>query len=236
MADEGSSGQPGAPNQWSLDGENLKEELHYTFSTECDEFKGDPNACFRLGEWYQVMNQNRDKAMEIYGENCEANDHAKSCFNKAAVLLGGSAGKAQEDNEAATLVKKACALGHTQACDTSASLMLQGVGGVKDFAGAIKALETACEANYSPSCFRLGMFYLTAFKQVGVERSPTKAKSLLEKGCRYGHPASCHTLAVMYKKGDGVPQDNNKFSHYAKLTKELIKATGEKLGVKVSGV
>jgi hypothetical protein len=40
----------------------------------------------------------------------------------------------------------------------------------------------------------------------------------------------------MYKKGDGVVQDDRKFQYYADLTKELVKATGEKMGGTVSGL
>ena len=38
----------------------------------------------------------------------------------------------------------------------------------------------------------------------------------------------------MYKKGDGVPKDDKKFAYYADLTKDLVKATGERLGVKIA--
>ena len=221
------------PNQWTLDGEDLAEELKYTFTTDCNDFNGDHDACFRLGEWHQVMKQNNEKALSIYGRNCSENTHAKSCFNKAAILLGANGGE-NSDTEAAELVNKACKLGHTQACDVSASLHMQGVGCIKDTHAAMAALEVACSQNFSPSCFRLGSYYLTAFKQIGAERSPEKARPYFEQACSYGHPTSCHTLAVMYKKGDGVPKNDKKFAYYADLTKDLVKATGERLGVKIA--
>ena len=51
------------------------EELRYTFSTECDDFNGDAGACFRLGEWHSVVNNDRKKSLEIYLRNCKSNNH-----------------------------------------------------------------------------------------------------------------------------------------------------------------
>ena len=58
----------------------------------------------------------------------------------------------------------------------------------------------------------------------------------MEKACRFGHPASCHTLAVMYRRGDGVEKDEKMFKMYAQMTKDLVKATGERLGATVPEV
>ncbi len=49
-------------------------------------------------------------------------------------------------------------------------------------------------------------------------------------------PNGCHTVAVMYKKGDGVTQDERKFKYYRDLTLEIVKATGATVGTKTSTV
>jgi hypothetical protein len=49
-------------------------------------------------------------------------------------------------------------------------------------------------------------------------------------------PNGCHTVAVMYKKGDGVTQDERKFKYYRDLTLEIVKATGATVGTKKSTV
>jgi|TARA_B100000795_G_C22403543_1_gene288052 hypothetical protein len=40
----------------------------------------------------------------------------------------------------------------------------------------------------------------------------------------------------MYKKGDGVTQDERKFKYYRDLTLEIVKATGATVGTKTSTV
>ena len=40
----------------------------------------------------------------------------------------------------------------------------------------------------------------------------------------------------MYKRGDGVEKDDQKFKMYAEMTKDLVKATGERIGAAVPEV
>ena len=95
---------------------------------------------------------------------------------------------------------------------------------------AMRSLKHACKSKYAPSCFKLAAMLIK-------EKKAAEARPYLEPACEYGLPAACHTLAVMYKKGDGLPgPDHEKFMHYAKLTKDLVQQTGQRLGVEVEGI
>ncbi|CAM9783020.1 unnamed protein product, partial [Discosporangium mesarthrocarpum] len=66
-----------------------------------------------------------------------------------------------------------------------------------------------------------------------VQRDPSRARSLLEKSCKFQHGPSCFNLAVMYKNGDsGVPIDTDKFERYKKRTQELVDQMGGFSGTK----
>eukprot|EP00943_MAST-04B_sp_MAST-4B-sp1_P004324 g4324.t1 len=215
------------------------EELRYTFSTECDDFNGDAGACFRLGEWHSVVNTDREKSLEIYLRNCKQNNHGKSCFNAAAIYLSKKNNKDDRltnDKKAFELVKKACSLKHIQGCDIYATQLFNGIGCKKDVNEAMNALKTSCNKSYAPSCYRMGSMFLNDNENLGMKKDFSKAKPYMEKACRFGHPASCHTLAVMYRRGDGVEKDEAKFRMYAQMTKDLVKATGERLGATVPEV
>lgn len=215
------------------------EELRYTFSTECDDFNGDAGACFRLGEWHSVVNNDRKKSLEIYLRNCKSNNHGKSCFNAAAMYLSRKNKKADRDaydKKAFDLVQKACTLNHIQGCDIYATQLFRGIGCKQNVKEAIKALNVSCDKSYAPSCYRLGNLYLQSGESVGIEQDFTKARPFYEKACRFGHSGACHALAVMYKRGDGVEKDDQKFKMYAEMTKDLVKATGERIGAAVPEV
>ena len=77
---------------------------------------------------------------------------------------------------------------------------------------------------YPPSCFRLGSFFLRHYKRhEGYEKDAKKAEAHMKAGCDLGHPTSCHTLAAMYKNGDGaVKRDEALFLKYKELTEKLV--------------
>ena len=59
-----------------------------------------------------------------------------------------------------------------------------------------------------------------------MPRNPAKAAELFEQACSRSWAPACHTLAVMYKKGDGVPQSDEQHERYAKITEQLVEQTG----------
>jgi TPR repeat protein len=54
-----------------------------------------------------------------------------------------------------------------------------------------------------------------------AQRDPTKALRFLIRACELGSHHACRNVAIMYKKGDGVPADIDAFNRY-KLEAELL--------------
>lgn len=169
--------------------------------------------------------------------------HGNSCFNLATLYYADKLKANQltrepklngKDNKerAYFFLDKACKHGNSQSCGMFASMKLKGIGCQKDVPGAINFLEKACDANDPGACLKLGTVFLKP-ETYGVKRDPARSFKAMDKGCSLGHPNCCQVLAVMYKKGDGVPQNNEMFEKYKKLTEDIIKQTGERMGVEV---
>jgi len=114
-----------------------------------------------------------------------------------------------------------------------ADFKLHGFGTEKDVEGAQKLFEEACDENDPNACFKLGRTFLDGKEKHGVKRNPEKAFKYIEKACDLGHPNGCQVISVMYRKGDGVEQNDQLFEDYRKLTLDLVKQAGERMGVDV---
>lgn len=215
------------------------EDLRVEFERECD--NGNAGACFSLGEWHQVIKRDYSKAAELFKENCDKRKNGNSCFGLGALYAAGR-GRERDLAKARSLFKQSCSLGHTRGCDIHGATCLdtktaEAAGTTQDFLGAQKSFASACSREYAPSCYRLGLMHLKGQLSSDGKSDAASSHAFMKRACDLGAPNGCHTLAVMYKKGDGVKQDDRKFKYYADLTRELVKATGAKMGASsVTGV
>lgn len=195
------------------------------------------SACYSLGEWYQLIVKDTKKAAALYDSNCTDRKHANSCFNLGLLYFSGKLKTEDEPKEAAAVeafkaFDRACQFGNSQACGHFASLKLRGLGCKKDVGGALGFLEGACKENDVQSCLKLATVLLQP-EVYSIKRDPVRAHPAAQRGCDLGHPNCCQILAVMYKNGDGVEKDTEKFEAYKERTLDIIKQTGERLGVTV---
>uniref|UniRef100_A0A7S2RMJ2 Uncharacterized protein n=1 Tax=Mucochytrium quahogii TaxID=96639 RepID=A0A7S2RMJ2_9STRA len=191
-----------------------------------------PGACFSLGEWWQLFGKDSAKARELFEENCEKRQHANSCFNLALMYGRGDVTKDKElaSSKSFNYANMACTGKNAQACAHVGQLKLFGHGCEKNVDEAIENFDFACDSNDSVACYRLGRLYLDGHKKHGVPRDPKKCLDHMTKSCHLGNPNGCQVVAVMYKKGDGIPQDDKKFEFYKTRTKDIVKQTGEPMG------
>lgn len=220
---------------------NYFDQKRSEFELGCSE--GKSTACFSLGEWHQLIAKDYAKAAEIYDKNCLQRHHGNSCFNLALLYHSGrlnekepvpdvSPAKKSQKETIYSYFDKACTFGNSQACGQLALRMLKGVGCKKDVEGALGLLEKACEENDAGSCVTLAGALLRP-KDPTLKRDPKRAFKSVEHGCNLGHPNACQILAVMYKKGEGVEADPEMHEKYKQRTKDIIKQTGEKMGIDV---
>lgn len=78
------------------------------------------------------MKKDHASANAIYLENCKSRNHASSCFNYA---INSAAGRGFDDKkervaEGFEFTKKACDLGHVQACDVLGGTFCSGLVGL----------------------------------------------------------------------------------------------------------
>jgi len=233
-------------------------------------------ACYSLGEWWQLVGNDYVKAAEVYDANCfrAKNANANSCHKLARlyqfwatrgeVLKGppttmAGAGKrvkapstiskelegmpASADASisqmtdprarSAALYARACALGNGAACGVGGKMALSGFGRDKSVSDATSMFAKGCDdCGDAQSCFLMGTTHLKG-KRHGIASDATKAYPWLEKACLRGHANACQVVAVMHKKGHGVPADEKKFLFYKQMTHDLVKKMGEKMGATI---
>lgn len=223
------------------------EQKKIEFEVSCD--NNEPNACFSLGEWYQLVKKDVLEASKIYEKNCFKNNHGNSCSNLARMYHYNHDKKTQiidvaeneklkqmkTDNERSTfLFKKGCEGGDNISCTAYSSIKLYDKKLSKsDFKYCLKTLEKMClKENDEKACFKIGSLYFKPTLNVKkfMRKNDSKALDYLETSCDYGFVNACHNLAVMYKNGDGVEKDEKKFEDFKEKTESLRKQ-GENVGV-----
>lgn len=102
----------------------------------------------------------------------------------------------------------------------------------------LNLLEMSCNSKKDAiSCHYLGNYFLHPSKLILIYkgrfewlhssllgsyyRDPAKAIKYLEPFCDAEDMQVCHDLAVLYKKGDGIPQDLKKFEYYKQKTLDI---------------
>eukprot|EP00939_MAST-03C_sp_MAST-3C-sp1_P001109 g1109.t1 len=199
------------------------EEKLIVFRSGCED-EGDPTACYSLGEWYAVVKKDYAKAASLYADSCNRGQHANACFSLGLLYLKGLGGLRKSKKTTVGLWKKACALKHDRACHMSAEMLAAGRGGVqRDLAAARVMREAACARGDPESCHALGVSRLLG-KSDSRKRDPKGAIRAFREACDRGFGPSCHNIAVMYRKGDGVERSDVLFQQYAKLAEQFRRA------------
>ena len=81
------------------------------------------------------------------------------------------------------------------------------------------------------------MYRIGQLSADGKTADYASALKFMKRTCDLGMASGCKNLAVMYRRGDGMDRpDEKKFQYYAKMTKDIARATGERMGVEVSGL
>ncbi|KAJ7423955.1 Cytochrome c oxidase assembly factor 7A [Willisornis vidua] len=83
----------------------------------------------------------------------------------------------------------------------------------------------ACDGNFAPSCFNLGVIYLQGAP--GVPKDMGSALKYSLKACELGHIWACANASRMYKLGDGVEKNDAKAEELKNRAKQLHKEQKE---------
>jgi uncharacterized protein len=122
---------------------------------------------------------------------------------RAQVLLGTILDAAEQDEEAATYLGKAAALGDPEGTYLLAGLYSSGEGVPKDPARARALFESAAAKGHRESVFALASAHLSGGLGLGeADRSSPAAVAWIRQAADLGHLPSLDRLAVAYRKGE----------------------------------
>jgi hypothetical protein len=133
---------------------------------------------------------------------------------------------------------KACGFGQRAGCDNARKLseggrdfvhgdptvldfprlLRQGKGPIAEKT-SLQILTRACDDGWMSGCDGLTAIYFRGIP--GLKPDKARAAALALKGCEGGYGRSCSNLGLMYKNGDGVPQDAAKALIYLKKSCDL---------------
>lgn len=162
------------------------------------------STCDLLGSLYengQGVKQDGAKALELYIKTCK-NNLGFGCESAAKIYYFGEAGMAKDYTKARSYFAKACELDAPVACLALGDLYASGQGGAaKNKTRALDLYKKACGLNLGAGCFEVATILLNEMQQYA------DARKLYEKGCGLRNADSCHNLALLYGRGQGVRQD-----------------------------
>ena len=187
------------------------------FHTSC-ELHNNGEACYYLGVIYF-----KEKSSEL-NLNTAANMFYKSCvlkYPEACSRLGqmyaSGQGLEQDLDKARLFYNQGCYLGNISACRDLGSMSAinnesQSIIGNKDSKNSILQ---KCNHNNTKACTVLAKKY---YDGNSVKKDLALVNDLLQKGCNLNDGPSCSMLGLLYSKGDGISQNQNKA-----IAKNLLK-------------
>uniref|UniRef100_A0AC34QVN4 Uncharacterized protein n=1 Tax=Panagrolaimus sp. JU765 TaxID=591449 RepID=A0AC34QVN4_9BILA len=193
------------------------------------------DSCHLLGEYFEAIEQNFKKSLELFRDNCEKKEYPKSCYKYAMYLLSG-----KECVPSFEKMIKPLEI----ACNGKIPLGCRYLGLVywngdekqqPNSKKAENAMKRACELEDADACWMLSTWYLgpqakfispkgeKKDKKTGqLERNPEKALEFGIRACEMNIPQACANVSRMYRIGDGIPKNPDKAKEYVDKATEII--------------
>jgi TPR repeat protein len=131
-----------------------------------------------------------------------------------SMASGVSAFESREFSKAIRLLNPFAEQGDSEAQYRVATMMLYGLGMVKNEPQGVKMMKAAAEKGHALAQHGLGFMY---FEGECIEQNGEKAIEWFRKAAEQGMLGSATTMAMMYEQGDIVPQDFEKAKHWYSL-------------------
>ncbi|KAF2352722.1 hypothetical protein FHG87_016518 [Trinorchestia longiramus] len=195
-----------------------------------------PDSCHLLGEYFETIKTDHDKAMKVFKNNCDEYKFARSCYKYATLALRGKGNK-QAREEVSSYYEKGCTYGSSDAC-TSGGLLAM-MKSKKDKTGkeiqaedpekGMAMLVKGCELNNQHACYHASALYITGRAEYNIPSDMEKAFKFADRGCELGSIHACGNLSLMYKKGEGVAKDLTKAKFFEAKTRDMHQQYKEQL-------
>ena len=145
-----------------------------------------PKSCQLLGEYFESITREFDKALQIFETNCSKNEHGPSC-SKAGFYLASGNGGIQPDP---------VSFSFSIIFNALTTLLFQDRG--YDY------LVKGCEANYGKSCLLAGMFHKTKFEQpIKTPKDLAKSTEFFGRACDLEVANGCYNHGSNLRIGAG---------------------------------
>jgi TPR repeat protein len=140
---------------------------------------------------------------------CMTND-ASACYSYALPLVTGDNANVQDfREEGLSYMRKACILGHDEACDSMGENYYKD----KSYLAARPYLEQSCNRGIKTACEAIAVIYRDAHD---VKHDDVKAREFFEKACSLKSSDSCYNVAIIYRGGFGVEKSREKEKEFYK--------------------
>ncbi|MBP3194192.1 MAG: sel1 repeat family protein [Cardiobacteriaceae bacterium] len=170
----------------------------------------DTDKCFTTAEEL-IKNNDFTQAATYLQENCETNNHGKSCTNLAELFFDAKLG-AQDIPKAKKYHQIGCNQSSLESCFTLGTWYEEGnvEGIVKNISQAREFYNLSCDKNYGDSCWKIGVFWETGVNKVQGEKQTERAASLFRKSCKNNSANGCFAYAKVLEEGlYGESRDKN---------------------------
>ncbi|NXG14453.1 COA7 factor, partial [Grallaria varia] len=205
------------------------ENLHVEYSYQCYKEK-DADGCQRFADYLDAVRKDFAAAARVLRDNCEAHGHSESCYKLGAYQALGKGGLEPDLKAAYKSFLRSCEKGGKKSVNACHNVgLLAHDGRVNDDKPnpvvARDYYTKACDGNFAPSCFNLGVIYLQGAP--GVPKDMGRALKYSLKGCELGHIWACANASRMYKLGDGVEKNDARAEELKNRAKQLHKEQKE---------
>ncbi|XP_037036849.1 cytochrome c oxidase assembly factor 7 homolog [Bradysia coprophila] len=201
-------------------------------------------ACHLLGDYFESIKKDFEKASKVYRSNCDDYGYGRSClkYGNYSFLGKGKSGTSGSVSEAYKYYEKGCSLNEPDSCLHSGLILVsrsmkEEVN--RDVKKGVQLLTKSCEMNNGTACFYLSGLHIAGIhadpdKEISVElstqRDPkefvlpkdmSKAFSYATKACDLRNMYACANLSQMYARGDGTEKSEEKAEKYKRLAMEM---------------
>uniref|UniRef100_A0A6M2DMN9 Putative cytochrome c oxidase assembly factor 7 protein rhagoletis zephyria n=1 Tax=Xenopsylla cheopis TaxID=163159 RepID=A0A6M2DMN9_XENCH len=200
-----------------------------------------PEVCHLLGDYFEAIKKDFEKAAKVFQTNCDDSGHGKSCFKYGTYTLLGKGARKPNHKEAISYFEKSCKGGDPDGC-LYAGLLRTSSSPIPEvehkFERGLKMLEQSCEGKNAHACYYISGLYMTGYDSSQINKKAAekefknianfkllkdmkKAFEFSEKACALRNIYACANLSQMYRRGDGVPKNDELADKYKKLTLDM---------------
>jgi len=187
----------------------------------------DPKACHLLGDYWEGIKKDFNKALKTYTANCDDYNHGHSCHKVGGYkYIGKMCNK--DGDQAYDYFKKGCELGYTSSCLSAGLLDSAKVN--KNYIRTVPPnpalgrdyYKKACdEGDLAEACHRYSALFIKGVKNV-CEKNMAEAFKYSLKACELGNLGGCVNVSVMYSKGDGTDKNPVAAKEYGDIASEMM--------------